>query len=318
LSTQRVQSYRRLFAAAMAAALALQPTDIHITSFSCAEYTLINSSSSSGGTADKFEQSLTDVLEADVGAGQSNRVTWDDTAAAAAAAATEIQAYADVSTIFTVTMPADVQQHSQIATTILLQSSNLLASPLSKFFALPLRAVYVATAEAQTAGDGNVTAVTAGMELPFSIPAIPSSAAAAAATAAGLSNGHGASYANMWIAATSHDQQQNKSMPVGTAAYLPSPQPSSKQPQQQQQEPKQLPPTVQQQHQQQQHKRLSPDGQYATPAPISTPGAAKKTISGESPAAVDTTKAALTAVTSIKDASVKAAPAIYTPMRPHT
>jgi hypothetical protein len=329
---QRVQSYRRLFAAAMAAGLPLQPTDIHITSFSCAEYTLFNSSSTAEkfdqSLTSKFDQSLTNVLEANASpagdapgqTGQSNRMTGDD---AEAEAATTETAYADVSTIFAVTMPDIAQRQSQIATTILLQSSNVLASPLSKFFAVPVRAVYAATAELPTAGDGNVTAATAGMQLPSGIPAM--SGSAAAATAVGLTTGQGATYANMRIAATSNDeqhQQQNKSMSTGTAASstLSASQPSSRPPQQQQQvllqqqQPKQLPSTPPQQ--QQQLKDLSADSQYAAPVPVSTPGAVKKTISREAPDARDTTRAATAAVTSMKAAKVKAAPSIYTPMKP--
>jgi hypothetical protein len=312
LSMQRVQSYRRLFAAAMAAALSLQPTDIHITSFSCAEYTLFNSSSTADRFEQKLDQSLTDVLEASTRpagdeAGQSNRMTGDD--AAAAAAATETT-YADVSTIFTVTMPEIAQRQSQIASTILLQSSNVLASPLSKFFAVPVRAVYAATAEVQTAGDGNVTAATAGMELPSGIPAM--SGSAAAATAAGLSTGQGATHANMRIAAAS-----NTSISAGAATSLSAPQPSRKQqPQQQQQQQqvllqqqtKQLPFKPQEQHQQQQTK-------YAAAVPVSTPGAAKTTNSGAAAADVDTRNAAPAAVTSMKTAKVKAVPSIYTPMK---
>jgi hypothetical protein len=321
---QRVQSYRRLFAAAVSAALSLPAIDIHISSFSCAEFTLFNSSSSSTSTADRFGQSLTNTMEAtDSSAGdaasESNRMT-EDTAAAAAATET---AYADVSTMFTVAMPADPQQRVQIASTILLHPSSILASPLSKFFAVPVRALYAATAEVQTAYDNNVTAATAGMELPSNMLGIPSgAAAAAAATATALNSGQHATTANMRMAATSVDQQsqrQDSSLSAGAVTSVSPAQSSSKQPQLQ---PKQLLPKQQQQQQQQQFKQLPADGQTATPVPVSASGAAKKKSSGAGPTALDTTNAATAAVrrkdAKVTDATVDAAPAIYTPMKPPT
>lgn len=309
---QRVQGYRRLFTAVLSAALSLQAADIRISSFSCAEYTLFNSSSSSAAS---FDYSLTDKYSSSVEPSNPAGGTLTGRTAEDAGVATETT-YADVSTIFTVAMPAAAQERAKILNTILQDSFSIFAAPMSRFFSVPVRAVYAARAEQQAADKSVETAGPAAKQLPSRTPAPDTAAAGASAeqaravtyvpSTAGNAKGEGS-------------KQQNSTMAVSTDTSSSSPQADAleqhqqlkQQAQQQQhQQPKQQP------LQEQADEQLAAGDQLAAPVPVSASDTAQKKKNATALAAPGTGNAAMAAVANMRQAKPKPAPALYTPMLP--
>lgn len=304
---QRVQGYRRLFTAVLSAALSLQAADIRISSFSCAEYTLFNSSSSSAAS---FDYSLTDKYSSSVEPSNPAGGTLTGRTAEDAGVATETT-YADVSTIFTVAMPAAAQERAKILNTILQDSFSIFAAPMSRFFSVPVRAVYAARAEQQAADKSVETAGPAAKQLPSRTPAPDTAAAGASAeqaravtyvpSTAGNAKGEGS-------------KQQNSTMAVSTDASSSSPQANAleqhQQLKQQARQPKQQP------LQEQADEQLAAGDQLAAPVPVSASDTAQKKKNATALAAPGTGNAAMAAVANMRQAKPKPAPALYTPMLP--
>jgi hypothetical protein len=311
----------------LSSALSLQAADIRITSFSCAEYTVFNSSSSSSSSAASLDYSMTDQMD----------IHWDpinpaDEPAYDGAAPSET-AYADVSTWFTVAMPADAQQQAQIASTILQDTSRLLTIPMSRFFSAPVRAIYTARAEQQVISDSDTLAESEGNEVPLSMPAAANATTAAPRDSAAITPAESIRQ----VAAQTHTvtvppalhssmssvkQQQRSSTAVPQPTGMPLLRRDTK-PQQQQQQQKQQPQAQAPPKQQPQPKQQTAAGNpVATPVPVSASDAAndvaKKSLNAAAHAAVDTANAAVAAVTSLKITKQKPASELYTPMLPPT
>jgi hypothetical protein len=200
------------------------------------------------------------------------------------------------------------------------ESSSILASPMSTFFSMPVRAIYAARAEQQAVEEGVQTAGSEGTRLPASMPDASVAPAATAAESLGLSSAAANAPSTNGSTAPAGGKQQNSSTAVSSGTALLQPQtdaPPPQQQQQQQQHPQQRrtqPPRKQEQRSEQ----LAAITQLGTPVPVSASNNAKKNLNAAALAASDTAHAAMAAVSSLKILKPKPAPALYTPMLPST